>query len=48
MVKDLGRKIYLQFTLVSCNSAYLINGRYVGCFPLNNYLCEFVCLLIDD
>jgi hypothetical protein len=46
--KELGRKISLQFTPVSCNIAYLINGRYVGCFPLNDCSCKFVCLLIED
>jgi hypothetical protein len=46
--KELGRKKSLQFTPVSCNIAYLINRRYVGCFPLNDCSCKFVCSLVEN
>jgi hypothetical protein len=48
MHKELGRKISLQFTPVSCNIDYLINRIYVGCFLLHKFPCKFECLSIED
>jgi hypothetical protein len=44
--KDLGRRTSLQFTPISCDISYFINRIYDGCFPLIDFLCEFMYSLI--
>jgi hypothetical protein len=46
--KELGRRTSLQFTSVSCDISYLINRRYVGCFPLLDCLFKFMYSLIEN